>query len=264
MDFYLGTHRPGWLATAGVPLFVSYRTLSPRKSLPRAAARWALDSGGFTELALHGAYSFTPTTYAADVRRYQSDVGALDFAAPCDWMCEPQVVARTGLCVAEHQRRTIVSYLDLQSLAPEVSWLPVLQGWTADDYLRHVEQYAAAGVDLAAQPRVGIGTVCRRQHTAEAEAIIWRLHGMGIRLHGFGLKLRGIAQAGAALSSADSLAWSYGARRRGPCICGSTSHKNGANCLFFALDWLKHVQRVVDTTRCGAHQLSFFDAGLSA
>lgn len=38
LSFYLGTHRPGWLATAGVPLFVSRRTLGPVKALPRAVA----------------------------------------------------------------------------------------------------------------------------------------------------------------------------------------------------------------------------------
>lgn len=51
MKFYLGAHHPGWLAHAGVPLFVSYARLGPMKRLPRAAAPWALDSRGFSELS---------------------------------------------------------------------------------------------------------------------------------------------------------------------------------------------------------------------
>jgi hypothetical protein len=44
--FYLGTHQTGWLAKAGVPLFVSDRRLRKRVTLPRAIADWAEDSGG--------------------------------------------------------------------------------------------------------------------------------------------------------------------------------------------------------------------------
>ena len=38
-------------------------------------------------------------------------------------MCEEQILKRTGLTVAEHQRRTIASYLDLKSAEPELPWL---------------------------------------------------------------------------------------------------------------------------------------------
>jgi hypothetical protein len=43
--FWLGTHKPGWLARTEVPLFVSHRTLGGRRELPRARGPWALDSG---------------------------------------------------------------------------------------------------------------------------------------------------------------------------------------------------------------------------
>ena len=50
--FYLGTHQPQWLALLEVPLFVSHRRLAKRTRLPRSCGSWALDSGGFSELAL--------------------------------------------------------------------------------------------------------------------------------------------------------------------------------------------------------------------
>jgi hypothetical protein len=45
-SFFLGTHRPGWLARLDVPLFVSHRTLRTWPRLPWAREPWALDSGG--------------------------------------------------------------------------------------------------------------------------------------------------------------------------------------------------------------------------
>jgi hypothetical protein len=86
--FYLGTHEVGWLACGLGPLFVSHRRLAPRARLPKAATRWALDSGGFTELAMHGRWLTTPDEYVEATRRYAAEVGMLDWAAPMDWMCE--------------------------------------------------------------------------------------------------------------------------------------------------------------------------------
>ncbi|MFQ6226667.1 hypothetical protein [Nocardia sp. NPDC002869] len=240
MRFYLGAHHPGWLAKAGVPLFVSDRTLRSYKTLPRAIAPWALDSGGFTELSTHGTWSAgpSPREYVARVRRYATEVGHLQWAAPQDWMCEPFITAKTGLSVAAHQRRTVDNYRELRDLAPDQVFAPVLQGWELSDYLRCADLYAAAGVDLAGAPVVGVGSVCRRQGTRAAANIVSALTERipGVRLHGFGIKTTGLRDYGQLLASADSMAWSYHARRRPP-LPGHTSHKNCANCLPYALGW---------------------------
>jgi hypothetical protein len=242
MEFWLGVHHSHWLATAGVPLFVSRARLVGRKVFPRAIAPWAQDSGGFTEVARHGRYTFGARQYATETRRHADEIGHLQWAAPCDFMCEPFVLQKTGLTIQEHQRRTIESYLELSALEPSIQWAPVLQGWHEADYLDHVEQYDRAGVALASLPTVGIGSICRRQHTTEAEQVIWRLHGMGLRnLHGFGFKVQGLQRAGAALHSADSMAWSFSARREDGAWCGSKTHKNCANCLPYALHWREQV-----------------------
>jgi len=60
--FYLGTHMPQHLSVAGVPLFVSHRRLTGRKTLPRAVAEYAVDSGAYTELLLHGQWMVSPKT----------------------------------------------------------------------------------------------------------------------------------------------------------------------------------------------------------
>ena len=220
MRCYLGTHQTSWLArlnAANVPLFVSHRRLVGRVSRhERATQSWALDSGGFSELSLFGRWTISPEEYVASVRRYQSEIGMMDWAAIQDWMCEPFILDKTGLTVAEHQRRSVQSYLDLCDLAPEIPWVPVLQGWAPNDYLRHRAMYADAGVDLAALSTVGLGSVCRRQHTDEVGPIIQHFFDAGVKLHGFGFKVKGLEKYGHLFKSADSMAWSFQARRSPP------------------------------------------------
>lgn len=233
--FYLGTHRPHWLASADVPLFVSRRWMPKR--LPRARTRWALDSGGFTELKDHGQWTITPYQYAAEVGRFSDEIGLLDFAAPMDWMCEPQILAKTGKSIREHQYRTVANYLHLRDLNSGLPFIPVLQGFTLDDYLRCADIYADNDVDLTAG-LVGLGTICRRQNMVEAEVIVRRLAGEGVALHGFGVKITGLDWYGDALESADSMAWSYRARKEARAGARGDCGKNScANCLHYALDW---------------------------
>lgn len=245
MDFFLGTHHPHWLERTDLPLFVSHRWLRDRRRFPRARGRWALDSGGFTELSLHGRWERSPLEYVEAVYRYCGEVGGLEWAAPQDWMCEPRILARTGLTVEDHQRLTVRNFLDLRSLAPDLPFIPVLQGWTLDDYERCLEMYARAGIDLTGYPLVGVGSVCRRQATGEIEHILARLHRVGLRLHGFGVKIGGLRRYADVLTSADSMAWSYRARMAGP-QAGCT-HRSCANCLRFASRWYARVQRRLET-----------------
>lgn len=238
LRFYLGTHQPAWAYRpefAGVPLFVSARRLRGQKTWRRFRAPWALDSGGFTELSLHGKWTVTPWEYVRDVRRWAQQCGAPEFAAPQDWMCEPVMLARTGKTVAEHQELTVTNYLDLRRLGPELPFAPVLQGWEYGDYLRHVEMYEAVGVRLAGKPVVGVGSVCRRQDTGMVEELMRELSGRGIRCHGFGFKMNGLARAARWMASADSMAWSLQARRAAP-LPGCT-HRTCANCPRYALAW---------------------------
>lgn len=232
MRFYLGTHETSWLGRLDVPLFISHRRLAMRKRLPVARAGWALDSGGFTELEQFGEWRTTVTEYVDAVQRYTQEIGGLEWAAPMDWMCEPHMLQRTGLSVREHQERTIASYLELRDRGP---FIPVLQGWTLADYEVCVDLYADAGVDLAAMPLVGVGSVCRRQSTDEIGRLMHALYGHGLRLHGFGVKKEGVTNYGRYLASADSMAWSYRARRGWP--LPECSHRNCANCSRYALRW---------------------------
>lgn len=242
--FYLGTHEPSWLRRSPVPLFLSHLRLARQKRPYRpAVCRWALDSGGFSELAKHGRWTIAPADYVAAVRRYVDQIGMPDFAAPQDWMCEPDMLARTGLTVEDHQERTVANYLELRALAPDLPFIPVVQGWTIGHYLRCVELYREAGVDLAAVGRVGVGSVCRRQSKVSMALLFDELHRRGLRdLHGFGVKTDGLALFGGLLQSADSLAWSYAARRDEPLpACRAAGKRTCSSCLDYALAWREDV-----------------------
>lgn len=244
MRFYLGTHQPAWLTRdLDVPLLVSHRRLAGRRTLPRATTRWACDSGGFVELSLHGRWRMDARAYVAAVRRYADEIGRLDWAAPMDHMVESHVLARTGATVDTHQRRTVANYLRLRDLAPELPIIPVLQGDSIASYERCADRYERAGVDLAALPLVGVGSVCRRQHTAEVEHIMRTLAARGLRLHGFGVKTIGLSRYAEVLSSSDSAAWSLRGRYVPGC---SPSHRTESNCLRFALAWHHRLRRLLD------------------
>lgn len=251
--FWLGTHQPDWLQWIKAPLFVSDRRLRRYKTYKPAACEWALDSGGFTELQQYGKWTVTPREYVDRIHRYQDEIGLLAWAAPQDWMCEDIIInggaangrrfVGTGLTSREHRWRTIDNYFDLLNLDSALPIIPVVQGNHADDYVEHVDWYRAVGIDLTTYPLVGVGSVCRRQGMTEAGEILRGLHAAGVtKLHGFGFKLTGLREFGNLLASADSMAWSFDARRgdlMSQCVGGT--HINCANCPHYALAWREKV-----------------------
>jgi hypothetical protein len=245
--FYLGVDAR-FLQHARVPLFISRRTLE-RYTHPCSYTTWALDSGAFTELSTYGRWVTTPGAYAAQARWWYDHVSGMRWAAIQDWMCEPLILAKTGLTVVEHQHRTVESYLCLRALQPSIPWVPVLQGYAPAEYVDHLRQYEESGVDLRALSLVGVGSVCRRQSTDvdEAVVILKELHGAGLRLHAFGFKATGLARCAHLLASADSMAWASRGwhvtkemhRRAGVRRCAHA--RNPAHCLDCALEWRQGV-----------------------
>ena len=279
--FFVGIHQPGWVYRPdmrGVCYFISANRLRDRKRWqPTLWVRWALDSGGFTELTKYGRWMVEPWRYVNDVYRWWRELSQPEFCAPQDWMCEPPMLKRTayidgiirprgrvdGLPLAKiiercpdltpaqsaervrvHQARTVENFLCLRSLAPDIPFIPVLQGWHTDDYLQHVRDYAAAGVDLAAEPLVGVGSVCRRQGTQEIADLLRILHACGLRLHGFGVKQAGLRLSTSYLASADSMAWSFTARRSAP--LPGCSHRNCANCPIYARQYYDKITSMIE------------------
>ena len=226
MQFFLGVHHAdmGWpLSLRDVPVCISANTLRERQGriafVGQGDPGWMLDSGAFTQVTLKGGFEQTPADYAELIRRYGDwDDSGMKIAVSQDYMCEPFVLKQTGLSVAEHQALTVDRFDAIRDAGTgRVPLMPVLQGWTVADYLRHLEQY---GDRIGAADWVGVGSVCKRQgHPRDIEFILSAIlkERPRLRLHGFGVKKTALRHHGvrSGLFSADSLAWSYAARREG-------------------------------------------------
>jgi hypothetical protein len=291
---WLGTHMVSWLGQdrfADVPLFVSRRRLervTPR-SWPEAAGLWAMDSGAFTEASQYGQWTISAGRYAEFCRQVSERVGNLAWVAPMDLCCEPGVVdqvTRTGWLATQvrippnapqdpvlaHLVWTVRNFVELRTLLcrpgdPHV--IPVVQGWTLDHYQWCLELYEMAGVDLAAEQLVGIGSTCRRDADLAILAKVAWLGEAGVsRVHAFGLKGAAVPMCAHRLSSVDSLAWSYWARRLGRPVSDTCTHATCQNCPEAALEWrrrlLVRTNRWVHRARSGARAMWQFETGDAA
>lgn len=249
----------------GLAFFMSHRRLSRRSrcsSFPKARHSWALDSGTFG-YCNNTEQLPTPEEYVAAVRRYDTEIGNMEWAAQQDLMCEPWMLAKTGRTVKQNQRDTITNYQRLVelwwdaedrehaarvglddyhsgSLRDDLNLCPIkpsLQGWEPWEYRRHVDMWCDAGINLHEVNIVGLGSVCRRAATKPIRKLIEELSGF-LDLHGFGLKADAVAMYGPVLLSSDSMAWSEGTRHqveRWYCPHGRVKWER--NCPIHAIQW---------------------------
>lgn len=212
--FYIGLHKPGH-ARHFERACISIAALQ-RRVRPVDCPDVLVDSGAFSEIALHGGYRAGVADYAAQLRRLAGIV-SITAAVAQDYMCEPFMLAKTGLSVADHQRLTIERYDALIAEDLPFPVMPVLQGYEPGDYAAHIRAY---GDRLTPNLWVGVGSVCKRNSKPDRIVeVLAAIHGVrpDLRLHGFGVKRTALANAGvlAMLDSADSMAWSFAARYGG-------------------------------------------------
>lgn len=245
MKFYIGTHMVNH-AKHFERCFISINILRKRKS-DFTVNDWIMDSGAFTEISTHGHYRFPIEVYASEINRWKL-CGNLECAISQDYMCEPFILKKTGMSIGEHQRLTIERYDALKPLI-NTPIMPVLQGYEPNSYVAHLRLY---GDRLEPQMRVGVGSVCKRN--ANPIEVVMVLDAIkrerpDLRLHGFGLKTTALANSYicSLLYSADSMAWSYRARRNG----------GNANGLKEALDFVAEIKKIEAKK---PHQFTFVGA----
>lgn len=183
---------------------------------------WALDSGGFVAQRLYGGYRWTAAQYvlfAFDMQpRWWSSM---------DYCCEQEIAGSRG----EVDRRiiaTVASLLECMGHQRQINDamesyalvepMPVLQGRTADDYLRCAEKMQRFAFDEF-PPLVGVGSVCRR-HLHGEEGLVEILGHLDaqlpshVRLHLFGVKSTALdhLRDNPRIASIDSVAWDFGER----------------------------------------------------
>jgi hypothetical protein len=214
VKFYVGLHNPAH-ASHFDRAFISINRVRGRKK-PVTSTDWILDSGAFRELEQFGGYRHSPADYATEVNRLAALNPGLTAAVSQDFMCEPFMLAQTGLTVADHHRLTIERYDALLPLV-RVRLMPVLQGYTLASYLDHIDAY---GERLRPGMLVGVGSICKRNaDMRQIEAILAAIKRKrpDLRLHGFGIKIIALGSGVVrdCLASADSMAWNFAARWEG-------------------------------------------------
>jgi hypothetical protein len=223
IKFYVGLHQPADAQHFDLACISINRLRRRKKQVPCGDV--LVDSGAFTEISKYGLYRHSVEEYAAELHRLHS-TGVVQIAAAVaqDFMCEPFILAKTGLTIADHQRLTIERY---DALLAELGRLfngkvpfhvmPVLQGFAPADYTNHVRMY---GDRLKPGMWVGVGSVCKRQGDPRSIiAVLQAIYAVrpDLALHGFGVKKTSLLHSGVRelLSTADSMAWSYAARKQG-------------------------------------------------
>ena len=229
---YPGLHQPSD-ADQVTRCMISMNRLEHRRS-GFTVGDWILDSGAFTRIT-SGKGHLPAIAYADLAVRWQTN-GNCEAVVQQDWMCEPIALTVTGLTVRDHQLLTLDRFLEVRQLAPLVRWMPVLQGFTPDDYRHHAQRLRPW---ISTNARVGVGSVCKRQTDFEElrrvlEAIKdvapeWKLHGFGVK--STALRFGAICDL---LWSVDSMAWSFAARREG----------RNANNISECLRWLGRVENI--------------------
>jgi len=215
VKFYVGLHQPSD-AKHFERACINWGRLAPRKSHVGGNCKVLLDSRAFSEIAKRGYYRHSVEDHAAMIR-YCCTIADVEIAVAQDFMCEDVILQKTALSVFDHQNMTITRYDELVAQDLPVPVMPVLQGYSAGEYIAHIRQY---GNRLKPGMWVGVGSVCKRN--ANPMSIFMVLSAINhfrpdLRLHGFGVKLTALEwpEIREMLYSADSTAWSAAARHEG-------------------------------------------------
>ena len=226
-----------------VPRFmVSYRKIRRGLTIPSDGKEWILDSGAFNEIKIHGNFTFSIEDYLVSVEKLQPSIFVI-----MDYMCEPFMLEKTGLSVRQHQKLTSLNHQQIKDLRQRmglnVPIMGVIQGWTLEDYLWHIDHLKSQNL---IEDKMGLGSFCRRQSTKVLLDLLREIKRSvpgWVKLHGFGVKINLFKKPETfrLLSSSDSAAWGmwgfglksnknvkycvlYEGERR-PCI-----HRNCINC----------------------------------
>lgn len=175
-----------------------------------------LDSAGYSAMSVMGGFPWTPEQYIFGLcAAYPwASFASLD-------QCVERGVARDRFQIQERISKTINLNKTCQMLANDIGigdrLMPVIQGETADDYLRCFDalQHMIGGDRV-----IGVGSMCRR-HTGGPDGIVSIVDTLdrnlppGVKCHLFGLKSTGgesVADLNDRVASIDSQAYGFRAR----------------------------------------------------
>lgn len=135
--------------------------------------------------------------YPFTVGNYMNLVSKLEphWYATMDYPCEPEISRSIELSTNEQRIRATVDkareILDLAEIIPHSTAVPVIQGYTLEEYLFCLKLHKEAGT---IRPYMAVGSMCRRLSAHQLENLIPQIYERAkeygcTKLHYFGLKL---------------------------------------------------------------------------
>jgi hypothetical protein len=211
----------GFGAYAFVPnVLVSIGTMFKKKftinrsMIPNSVKRLFLDSGGYSFFTKWGKYPFSVEEYVSFVNTIVNEFPVTEVAI-MDYPCEPDVNRQNLKTNKERIDMTIQNALECIDYDPTLPWVPVVQGYTLQEYLYCIQEYKNAGLYDDDFHLWAIGSLCARKKIGGIRHIITNLSKV-IKwpIHTFGMTITALrdAQIFFAIHSSDSGAWSFNAR----------------------------------------------------
>jgi hypothetical protein len=159
---------------------------------------------------IYGDYPFRPDEYLALIFHYRPTL-----AACLDYPCEPDIARGCYLQSNIDRIEAGIDYADyLLGWTSQTQFLPVIQGYTLDEYAYSIELLARRGL---LRDYMAIGSMCRRWDLSQLQETMTAIYRLvceaGItmpKLHWFGLKLQALSDpiCRPLIYSCDSAAWS--------------------------------------------------------
>ena len=169
-----------------------------------------IDSGGFTAAKRWGSYPWTHQQYVDWIRATSRDV-ILDFCAVMDYACEPNVDRSILATNKDRIKATIKNEMELKRIAPDLPWLPVLQGDNLLERAYDLDRRCKLGALPAGY--AGLGSVCGRGAGGAKSVVKFYADQLpGVRYHGFGMHIQALDDDAVynAIRSWDSYSWNWG------------------------------------------------------
>ena len=168
-----------------------------------------IDSGGYSFFRKWGDYPFSLEKYFEFIDII-TELYPVELVAIRDYPCEPTINRKDISTNKERIQKTVSNAVECIESKEDYPWIPVIQGYTLDEYLYCINLYEEVGISLAYS---AIGSICSRKgniHTIRRiiSEIAQRTKG---KIHAFGLSLVYLQDPIIfnTLYSSDSAAWNY-------------------------------------------------------
>lgn len=202
MKFYLGfdwsvkrrkqnTYPYAFLSAGVTWSYTHCKTLVPFEFSERTEEIF-LDSGGFSFFSKYSEYPFSMEDYIHWIKGMQdANKQKVKYVAILDYPCEPEINRKAFSTNQERIEATVRNATKcLRYDISPAKWIPVLQGYTVDEYLHCLKLYKDQNLYL---DYIAIGSMCRRNDLNQIHKILKAIkEETDAKIHLFGLTIKAL------------------------------------------------------------------------